>query len=91
MQITITDLEIEEWSVNLIQEKVTVKYLLKDSDGIIWIRDTAVFWRVIPVIYEEPGVPAPTPDYWYLLPNDYVLYLNEIKNHAETILTNKFL
>lgn len=86
--INITDLEIEEWTVNIIRENVTVNYLLKDSEGIIWVRNSAIFWRNIPEVTDELGNPVPPPDNWYELPTTYVSHLNDITTHAETILLN---
>lgn len=91
MQIDITKLEIEEWTVNIIEERVTVNYLLLDNDDVIWIREEATFWRVVPTPIDEEGNPIPIPDSWYQLPQDYALHLNDITTHAEGILTTKFL
>lgn len=86
--INITQLEIEEWTVNIIKENVTINYLLKDDNDVIWIRDQAIFWRVIPEVTDEMGNPVPTPENWHELPSAYVLHLNDITNHAESILLN---
>lgn len=89
--ISISNLEIEEWIVNIIKENVTIKYLLLDDNNVIWMREEAIFWKTIPTPTDEEGNPIPIPDNWYELPIDYVIHLNEITNHAETILTQKFL
>jgi len=91
LTITVTTLEIEEWTVNIIKENVTIHYLLLDDLGNIWIRDEAIFWRVIPEPTDDEGNPIPIPENWYQLPTDYALHLNEITSHAEGILQTKFL
>ena len=91
LTIEITQLEIEEWIVNLVQENVIIKYLLLDSNGTIWIRDEAIFWKDIPEEFDPLGNPIDPPDNWYQLPQNYVLTLNEITNHAEGILLDKFI
>lgn len=87
--INITQLEIEMWTVNIIRENVTVQYLLKDDNEVIWDRGEVIFWRTMPTPTDELGNPVPIPENWYQLPPAYALHLNEITQHAETILLPK--
>jgi hypothetical protein len=89
--ISVTTLEIEEWTVNIFRENVTIKYFLLDADGRIWIRDEAIFWRTLPSPTDDEGNPISIPDNWYQLPIEYAIHLNDITTHAEGILQNKFL
>ena len=84
--VTLSDVLIDEWTVNLNTENVTVRYRVVDDNGWVWADGLAVFWRNIPQLIDPNGNPAPIPDNWFQLPTTYVQTLNDLNTDIHTAL-----
>jgi hypothetical protein len=81
--ITLSDVEITGWLVNVFEHSVTVRYRILDQDGNQYTDGEAVFWETIPTISDPLQIP---PDNWYQLPAKYVQTLTDITNDAKAAL-----
>lgn len=79
MTITLNDIYVRRWSVDMELETVTVEYHLMRDTGEIFDTHQAVFWRNL------PADPNP-PDNWYQLPSQYVPTLASLTADARTAL-----
>lgn len=86
--ITLNNIRILKWTVNVYHQNVTVVYQILDSSDETYSEGEAIFWATMP---ESGGVgpdgqPRPIPDYWYLLPPEYVTALTNLTIDARTAL-----
>jgi hypothetical protein len=81
--ITLTDLEILRWEVNIGQQYVQVYYRIVDQDGETFSYGDAIFWVTIPQIDDPLQI---QPDNWYQLPTEYIQTLLSITGDAHTAL-----
>lgn len=80
--ITIDDINVTTWTVDLLKENVTAVYEILVNDGSVYKTDTVVFWRVIPTPGNDPnGDPIPNPPSWYQLPDSSIDF--GIKTYAQ--------
>ena len=84
--ITLSDVLIDEWTVNLNAENVTVRYRVVDDTGRVWVDGLAVFWRNFPQLTDPNGNPAPIPDNWFQLPTTYIQTLSGLNTDIHTAL-----
>jgi len=73
--ITLDDIRIDKWTVNLDQQVVHAEYSVLEDNGDTFARGDAYFWRVIPSpsnLEEEWNGIDELPDGWYQLPDDDV-------------------
>jgi hypothetical protein len=78
--ITLSDIKITSWSLDVDKRNVTVNYQIKDQNEDTFDEGQAVFWETIPDppgqgVTGEPGV---NPDNWYQLPAQYSQALTDI-------------
>jgi hypothetical protein len=81
--ITLTDLEILRWEVNLGQQYVQVYYRIVDQNGETYSFGDAIFWVTIPQINDPL---QGQPNNWYQLPPSYIPILLQLTNDARTAL-----
>jgi hypothetical protein len=87
--VVLSDILVDEWTVNLNLENVTVRYRVVDDAGKTWINDEAIFWRNIPVLTDPDGNPTPVPDRWYQLPLAYLPTLLQMASDITTAMKTK--
>jgi hypothetical protein len=78
--ITLSDVRVEYWTVNVELQNVTASYRIVDDQSNTWERGEAVFWATMPDLGTDPfsGNPVPPPSNWYLLPAQYVQGLTDL-------------
>jgi hypothetical protein len=81
--ITLTDLEILRWEVNLGRQYVQVYYRIIDQDGNTFDYGDAIFWVTIPQINDPL---QGQPDNWYQLPPSYIPVFLQLTSDAHTAL-----
>ena len=84
--------EIVSWTVDIFNQNVTVKFLLREVGGNIYFMGEEVFWVTIPP--EEPdgaGGTVPNPANWSQLPSTYVQTLTDLTTDAITAIGAKYL
>ena len=94
MSITVelTDIKIIKWVVDMDAETVHVTFEYRDSVNKTWAQGLAIFWREFPELgVDENDEPIPQPDYWFLIPINFVVELNDFNTAIDTALTTKFL
>ena len=86
--ITLADIKIHDWTVEVDYQRVIVSYsILKDTGEEYLDRQTAIFWRYIPDPgNDDLGNPIPVPDNWYQLPEEYVQMLTDLTLDARSAL-----
>jgi hypothetical protein len=76
--ITLADIEIVKWTVNIAEQNVLVKYAIKTDTGDLYAYGEAVFWAALPN-EDNPGN-------WYQLPEEYVTTLSNLTSDARLAL-----
>lgn len=89
--VNLSQIVVDKWSVDSIQENVEVQYSILDDDDVVWKHDTAVFWRNIPVLTDPTGNVLPTPSNWYAIPTSYLTILDNLTSDIETALVSRVL
>jgi hypothetical protein len=80
--IILTDLVVDFIHADYENQRVLVGYRMIDDEGIKWEGGEAIFWVIMP--------PEPTEND-FLLPPGYITTLVQLRNDADTELTNRFL
>ena len=88
LTITLNDVRINHWMVDIDNLRVIVNYsILKDTGDEYGDRSEAIFWVTMPDPTNDPwGNPLPLPDNWYMLPEEYVTQLANLTNDARLAL-----
>lgn len=84
--ITLDDIKILEWTVNVGSRSVIVSYQVLDDEGDHYKSDSAVFWDTIPDEVVGPEGLMPNPDNWYQLPAKYTSFLTDLTVDAKNAL-----
>lgn len=86
--ITLQDIEIISWSVDVGARRVSVDYQILDSDSNSYQRGMAIFWDTMPDPSDDPinasGTVAPVD--WYQLPVKYVSLLTDLTQDVRAAL-----
>jgi hypothetical protein len=86
--VTLTDIKIEKWTVDTINQHVTIYFQIKDDQGNIYKQDYAIFWADLPDNggTDHLGNILPVPDNWYQLPIEYINTLTNLTTDARSAL-----
>jgi hypothetical protein len=86
--ITLNDIGIESWKVDLVKQRVIVHYYLMTSTGEHYEYGEAIFWANLPTEgpLDPAGQPTPVPDNWYQLPVEYIATLTDLTADARSAL-----
>jgi hypothetical protein len=85
--ITLTDIRIGSWRVDVLLKRVAVDYSILEDTGETFSKGIAIFWEVIPEPTTDPdGNTVPNPDNWYQLPPEHVAHLTALTVDARAAL-----
>lgn len=84
--ITLQDIKITRWVVNVDAKMVRVEYEIRGQDDKSYDEGTAYFYETIPVSYDDEGQPYPTPPNYYQLPAARAQALTDITVDARAAL-----
>lgn len=77
--ITLTDITIIAWTVNVRDRYVQAAFFVCDAEGSRVEEGVARFWETLPDMGEDEfGNPRPMPDNWYQLPPAYAQLLTDL-------------
>lgn len=84
--ITVNEIQITSWSVDVGERSVLVKYdLIRDDNKPHLQNQVALFWETIPTEDGE-GNPITPEDNWYQLPAQYSQVLTDLTLDAKSAL-----
>ena len=87
LTITVNDLQIISWTVDVEQRNVTVNYMMVKDNGLPYTQNNiAIFWETIPTLEDPQGNPVSPPDNWYQLPPAYSQFLTDLTIDARNAL-----
>lgn len=89
--ITLTNVVVYKWQVDLAKQNVQVWYDIVDDQGAVWITGDAIFWETIPEQLDPDGNPVSPPNNWYQLPQEHSSVLVALTQDAKTALTAALL
>lgn len=91
--ITLTDIQITDWTVNVESQYVHVQYRVIDDQGEIFSSEDALFWVTLPPEGHTlpDGSTYTNPDNYFQLPLSYAQTLLDLTNDARTAIANKFI
>jgi hypothetical protein len=85
--ITLNDVVVLDWTVNVRNRSVTVSYAILEASGKEYEKGIAVFWDTLPTPTPEPdGRTPPLPSNYYELPAKYRTVLADLTSEMRTAL-----
>lgn len=85
--LTIDDIRINNWTVDVPNARVLVHYDMLTSANDVYRSEMAIFWATLPSHDVDPwGNEIPIPDNWYQLPAEYVQVLTQLTVDARQAL-----
>jgi hypothetical protein len=80
LTITLNDIKVVSWTVDVSKRNVTVVYYRLEDTGDSLDGGEAVFWETLPDLGldYDTGQPIPLPDHWYQLPAQYSQVLTDL-------------
>lgn len=77
--ITLNDIRIKSWGVDVANRKVHAEYSVLVDTGEIHRDGTSIFWETLPEQTTDPdGNPVPLPDNWHQLPAQHGQTLTDL-------------
>lgn len=77
--ITLSDIRVVQWTVNVQMRHVRVRYHILDDQDAEYGAGDAIFWETLPAHrIDADGDPIPHPPEWYQLPAQYSQILTDL-------------